>query len=71
MKVRLLKKLAQQVDGIDLRAHKEGESFELPPSDASLLVAERWAVPERRERSEGTPHRRRTSDYADEVSRII
>jgi hypothetical protein len=67
MKVRLLKKLAPQVDGIDLRGYKEGEVFELPPNDASLLVAERWAIPERRERADGMSHRRRTSDYPDEM----
>ena len=65
MKVCLLKKLAERVDGIDLRGHAEGEVFELPPKEASLLVAERWAVPERRERSEDTSLRRRTSDYTD------
>jgi hypothetical protein len=70
MKVHLLKKLAERVDGIDLRAHHEGESFELPPTDASLLLAERWAVPERRERSEGTAPRRRTSDYSEQGSRL-
>jgi hypothetical protein len=40
MKVCLVKKFAEQVDGVDLRGHQSGEVLDLPPSDAALLVAE-------------------------------
>jgi hypothetical protein len=48
MWVRLIRKLADQVDGIDLRERKVGDVFDLRSTDASLLVAEGWAIPARR-----------------------
>jgi hypothetical protein len=62
MKVRLVKKLADRVDGVDLRGHHVGEVVDLPPTDASLLVAEQWAMPERRERNCPISPRRRAED---------
>ena len=49
MKIRLIRKLAEKVNGVDLSRHHEGEIFDLPPHEALLLVAEDWAVlmPER------------------------
>ena len=62
MKVRLVKKLADRVDGVDLRGRQVGEVVDLRPIDATLLVAERWAIPERREHSAPTSYRRRADD---------
>jgi hypothetical protein len=44
MRVRLIKKLAEMIDGVDLSAHQAGDLIELAPPDASLLLAEGWAV---------------------------
>ena len=45
MWIRLTRKLAEQLDGIDLSAYKQGDVFELPRYEAELLIAEEWAVP--------------------------
>jgi hypothetical protein len=50
MKVRLTKKLAERLDGIDVSDRQEGDLLELSAHDAAMLVEERWAIPERRER---------------------
>jgi len=50
MKVRLTKKLAEQLDGIDVSDCQEGDLLELSAHDAAMLVEECWAIPERRER---------------------
>ena len=48
MRVRLIKKFAQMIDGIDLRAVDAGDVFDLERSEARLLIVEGWAVPEDR-----------------------
>ncbi|HXD19754.1 MAG TPA: hypothetical protein VN654_22220 [Vicinamibacterales bacterium] len=48
MRVRLTRKLAQRLDGVDLRSFHVGDILNLPQTDARLLLAEGWAVPERR-----------------------
>jgi hypothetical protein len=48
VKVRLTRKLAPIVDGIDLSSHEVGDVFDLPPEQARLVIAEDWAIPERR-----------------------
>jgi len=50
MRVCLQKKLADVIDGVDLRGRAVGDVLDLKPSEASLLVAEEWAIPERRAR---------------------
>jgi hypothetical protein len=45
MRVRLIKKLADALDGVDLRDHKAGDILELTRAEAELLIAERWAEP--------------------------
>jgi len=71
MKVRLTRKLAEQIDGIDLEGRVPGDLLDLPPEQARLIIAEEWAIPERREpqretrreqSSQDTP-RRRAADY--------
>jgi hypothetical protein len=48
MKVRLTRKLAERLDGIDVSSRQVGDVLDLTAREAGLLVAERWAVPERR-----------------------
>jgi hypothetical protein len=44
MRVRLTRKLAQCVDGVDLSEHREGDILTLSAHEAELLIAEGWAV---------------------------
>jgi hypothetical protein len=48
MKVRLTRKLANQLDGVDVSTRNEGEVFNLPRAEAELLIAEHWATPVQR-----------------------
>jgi hypothetical protein len=48
MRVRLTRKLAAYIDGVDLRGHEVDEVLDLSPEDARLLMAEEWAILERR-----------------------
>jgi len=48
MRVRLTRKLAAQIDDVDLKGREVGDVFDLPPLEARLLLAEEWAVLERR-----------------------
>ena len=48
MRVRLTRKLADVIDGVDLSDHFVGETFDLPRRDALLLLAEGWAQRDRR-----------------------
>jgi hypothetical protein len=48
MRVRLTRKLAEVIDGVDLSGHSVGETFDLPRRDARLLIAEGWAQRDRR-----------------------
>jgi len=43
MKVRLTRKLSEQINGIDLSNAKTGETLDLPNRDAQILMAEGWA----------------------------
>ena len=45
MKVRLTRKLAEQLDGVDLSPYEVGDVLDLSAPDARLLIAERWADP--------------------------
>jgi hypothetical protein len=46
MRVRLTRKLAERVDGVDLSAHSVGDVMDVSPNEAWLLIAEQWAVPD-------------------------
>jgi hypothetical protein len=60
MKVRLTKKLAERIDGINLGTSRVGDVLELSEPEARLLIAEDWATPrERREQSRSVEHDRR------------
>jgi hypothetical protein len=47
MRIRLDRKLADHLDGIDVSRYHEGDVLDLPRADAELLIAERWARPVR------------------------
>ena len=46
VRVRLTRKLADRIDGVDISGHRVGDTLSLPTRDAELLVAEGWAIPE-------------------------
>ena len=48
MRLRLTRKRADEIDGIDLKGFKVGDVIDLPAREARLLLAEDWAVPELR-----------------------
>jgi hypothetical protein len=48
MRVLLTKKLANRIDGVDISAHAVGEIFEVSPNEGNLLIAEQWAIADRR-----------------------
>ena len=48
MRVRLRKKLADVIDGVDLKSRKVGDVFDVSQTEGRLLFAEEWAIPERR-----------------------
>ena len=43
MKIRLTRKFADLINGIDLSNAHEGETLDLSPRDAQMLLAEGWA----------------------------
>ncbi|HTM04544.1 MAG TPA: hypothetical protein VL173_13630 [Vicinamibacterales bacterium] len=45
MRIRLTRKLAELLNGVDLSRHRVGDVFDLPLRDAQVLVAEGWARP--------------------------
>jgi len=50
MRVRLTRKLSDRIDGVDLKAHAVGDVIDLPALHGHLLLAEEWAILERREK---------------------
>jgi hypothetical protein len=44
MRIRLIRKLADAIDGIDISDHAVGEVIDLDADEARLLIAEEWAV---------------------------
>jgi hypothetical protein len=45
MRVRLTRKLAECIDGVDLSRSRTGDILDLSPQQARLLISEQWAVP--------------------------
>ena len=43
--IRLIRKLANEIDGVDLTDRRVGEIMYLPAPQARLLIAEGWAEP--------------------------
>jgi hypothetical protein len=48
MQVVLIRKLAEQIDGVNLTEHQVGDVLDLAPLEAELLTLEGWAIRERR-----------------------
>lgn len=46
--VRLIRKYADMIDGVDLGDSEVGDRLSLPSRDADVLIAEGWAVPDER-----------------------
>jgi hypothetical protein len=44
VRIRLTKKLATSLNGVDLSPYNVGDIVELPEVAARMLIAERWAV---------------------------
>ncbi len=45
VRVKLVRKLAEMIDGVDLSGRAVGDTLHLPSQEARLLMAEEWAVP--------------------------
>jgi hypothetical protein len=45
VRVRLVRKLAERIDGVDLSRRSVGQVIRLPADQARLLIAEQWAEP--------------------------
>jgi hypothetical protein len=56
--VRLTRKYAEAINGVDLSHNDVGDRMPLPARDARLLVAEGWAEPERSRSSDRIRRRR-------------
>jgi len=52
MRICLLRKLADRLDGIDVSDYREGDLIDLPRAEAELLIAEGWASPSHVRRDE-------------------
>jgi hypothetical protein len=68
-RVRLIRKVADYLNGIDVSRYEVDDVFELHPLEAELLIAEGWAIPEYtvrtgRDRRSGDD-RRQVRDAAD------
>jgi len=44
MRVRLIRKLADAIDGVDISEYAVGDVIDLHPDEARLVIAEGWAV---------------------------
>ena len=64
MIVVLIRKLADSIDGVDLSRCRVGDVLRVPLIAARLLLAEGWAIADRRQVSPSrhTPAKRRASD---------
>jgi hypothetical protein len=71
MRVRLVRKLADLLDGVDVSGHRSGDILELSRHDAELLIAERWAEPEAGATREGGYARRAEDRARAEVDRAV
>jgi hypothetical protein len=45
LRIRLTRKFAKSIDGIDLSRRAVGDVIDLPERDAHILIAEGWASP--------------------------
>lgn len=59
MKVRLTRKFSNKLNGIDLTEAQKGDTLDLSPRDAEILLAEGWAEAANPERDKATDRPRR------------
>ena len=69
VRVTLIRKYAEIIDGVDLSDHVVGETFRLPPNQARLLIGEQWAIPAPREKGASKPVEQPRSVAADKPAR--
>jgi len=62
MRVWLVRKHAERIDGVDLRGYEVGDTIDLPRFEARLLMAEEWARRERRKQAVRSRQQRRATD---------
>jgi hypothetical protein len=43
VRIRLLRKLAETMNGVDVSKVRVGDQLDLPPNDARVLIVEGWA----------------------------
>ena len=61
MRVKLTRKLADHLDGIDLSEYRAGDVLDLSQGDAELLIAERWAIPAKADTDQAAETRQRSA----------
>jgi hypothetical protein len=44
IQLRLVRKLAEEIDGVSLAEYRIGDVIQVPRSQARLLIAEGWAI---------------------------
>ena len=59
MRIRLTRKFAERIDGVDLSRRRVGDVIDLPVDEARALIAEGWAVLEDGRRAGRAVHRNR------------
>ena len=69
MRIRLTRKFADLMDGIDLSRRKAGDIVELSERDAAILLAEGWAEAAPPAHLPRTPQRRIANDSAPRAKR--
>jgi len=69
VRVTLIRKYAEIIDGVDLSHHVVGETFRLPRNEARLLISEQWAIPAPREKAASKPVEQPRSVAADKPAR--
>jgi hypothetical protein len=72
MRIRLTRKFAELIDGIDLSRRRVGDVIDLPVQEARTLIAEGWAVADHESAAGRAVHRNRPPAHtvADRPPRI-
>jgi hypothetical protein len=60
--VRLIRKYADMIDGVNLAHRSVGDELELTRRDANILIAEGWAVADGERKGRTLPHRSLAAD---------
>ena len=54
VRIKLIRKLADKIDGVDVSRYSVGDTLQVPADQARLLVAERWAIADSDDGDRGT-----------------